>query len=143
LGYGYLDPFHAFVTAVLFQLLLLGVHSPLGPPPLPDAPALVGDGRWRMSLWGQLILIGHATALIVAGVVICGYGVTCVFVPEDLEFMQTTAEALKQANPNLLPLIAHDRATFGTQLVAAGLVLLLPALWGFRPASAWLWWTQL
>jgi hypothetical protein len=28
-------------------------------------------------------------------------------------------------------------------LVSAGLALLLPALWGFRPCSAWLWWTQL
>lgn len=30
LGFGYLDPFHAFVTAVLMQFLLLGVHSRLG-----------------------------------------------------------------------------------------------------------------
>jgi hypothetical protein len=43
----------------------------------------------------------------------------------------------------LLPLIAHDRATFGGMLVSAGLVLLLPALWGYRPCSAWLWWTLL
>jgi dihydroorotate dehydrogenase len=143
LGYGYLDTFHAFVTAVLLQLLLLGVHSPLGPPPVPDSPALYGDWPWRMSLWGQLILIGHAGAVLVAGLVISGVGVTRIFVPEDLAFMQTTAEALRQANPKLLPLIAHDRATFGGMLVSAGLVLLLPALWGFRPCSAWLWWTQL
>jgi dihydroorotate dehydrogenase len=143
LGYGYLDTFHAFVTAIMFQFLLLGIHAPLGPAPLPESPALYGDWRWRMSLWGQLILIGHAVGVITAGLVISGFGVTRVFVPEDLEFMRTTAEALKQANPNLLPLIAHDRATFGGQLVSAGLVLLLPALWGFRPCSAWLWWTLL
>ncbi len=29
LGFGYLDTFHAFVTAVLFQLLLLAIHSRL------------------------------------------------------------------------------------------------------------------
>jgi dihydroorotate dehydrogenase len=143
LGYGYLDPFHAFVTAVMLQFLLLGLHAPLGPPPIPDGPALYGDWRWRMSLWGQLLLIGHAGAVLVAGLVISGIGVTRVFVPEDLEFMQTTAEALREANPKLLPLIAHDRASFGGMLVSAGLVLLLPALWGFRPCSAWLWWTQL
>src|SRR5207247_2584187 len=139
----YLDTFHAFVTAILFQLLLLALHSRLGPPPLPESPGLYGDWRWRLSLWGQLILIGHAGAVIVAGLVIAGFGVTRVFVPEDLEFMGTTAEQLRQANAYLLPLIAHDRATFGGMLVAAGLAVLLPALWGFRPCSAWLWWTQL
>jgi dihydroorotate dehydrogenase len=143
LGYGYLDTFHAFVTAILFQFLLLGLHSRLGPPPLPDVPQLQGDWRWRASLWGQLVLIGHAVAVLTAGVVIACVGVTRLFVPEDLAFMQTTAEAIRSANPRLVPLIAHDRATFGGMLVATGLVLLLPALWGFRPCSAWLWWTQL
>jgi hypothetical protein len=143
LGYGYLDPFHAFVTVVLLQFLLLGLHSKLGPPPLPDVPQLYGDWRWRASLWGQLILIGHAVAVLTAGTVIAGFGVTRVFVPEDLEFMQTTAEGITSANDRLLPMIAHDRATFGGMLVCTGLVLLLPALWGFRPCSAWLWWTML
>jgi hypothetical protein len=73
-------------------LLLLGLHAPLGPPPIPEVPALSGDWRWRMSLWGQLILIGHAVGVITAGLVIAGFGVTRVFVPEDLAFMQTTAE---------------------------------------------------
>jgi acyl-homoserine lactone acylase PvdQ len=53
------------------------------------------------------------------------------------------AEALRSANPRLVPLVAHDRATFGGMLVANGLGLLLSTLWGFRPCSAWLWWTQL
>src|SRR5204863_9877984 len=113
--------FHAFVTAVLFQFLLLGIHSPLGPAPVPHAPALVSDRRWLRSQWGQLILIVHALGVIGAGVVICGVGVTRVFVPEDLAFMRTTAEELASANPRLLPLIAHDRANFGGQLVAVGL----------------------
>jgi hypothetical protein len=57
--------------------------------------------------------------------------------------MHTTPEVLKAANPRLLPLVAHDRATFGGMLVSNGLILLLPALWGFRPGMNWLWWTQL
>src|SRR5262249_4154315 len=68
--------------------------------------------------------------------------ITRVFVPEDLAFMQTTSEALEAANPRLLPLIAHDRASMGGNLVSVGLCLLLPALWGMRPSSAWLWWTR-
>jgi dihydroorotate dehydrogenase len=143
LGYGYLDPFHAFATAIMFQFLMLALHSRLGPAPLPDVPQLHGDWRWRQSLWGQLILVGHAVAVVVAGLVISCFGITRVFVPEDLAFLRTTAEQLQAANPHLLSLIAHDRATFGGQLVAVGLVLLLPALWGFRPLSGWLWWTQL
>jgi dihydroorotate dehydrogenase len=143
LGYGYLDPFHAFVTAILFQFLLLSLHCRLGPAAVPDRPQLSGDWRWRLSLWGQLILIGHACAVLGAGVVICSFGVTRVFVPEDLAFMHTTAEALRDANPRILPLVAHDRATFGGMLVSAGTALLLTALWGFRPCSIWLWWTQL
>ena len=143
LGFGYLDAFHAFVTAILFQFLLLGVHSKLGayvpetPPELTDSPA------WKLSLWGQLLLIFHACALLGAGATISTIGVTHVFVHEDLDFMQTTAEALKAANPRLVPLVAHDRATFGGMLLSSGFVFLLPALWGFRTGSAWLWWTML
>jgi hypothetical protein len=66
-----------------------------------------------------------------------------VFVHEDLDFMQTTADVLRAANPRLVPLVAHDRATFGGMLLAGGWVFLLPALWGFRNGSAWLWWTLL
>jgi dihydroorotate dehydrogenase len=143
LGFGYFDPFHAFVTAILFQFLLLGLHAHLGQPPPPALLDLRGDGAWLRSLWGQFILVLHACGVLGAGLVICGVGVTQVFVHEDLAFMQTTREALEAANPRLIPLVAHDRATFGGMLVASGLPLLTCALWGFRPGSAWLWWTML
>jgi hypothetical protein len=87
------------------------------------------------------LLIIHGFGLLAAGAGISAIGVTEVFVHEDLEFMQTTADALRTANPRLVPLIAHDRATFGGMLLAAGWAFVLPALWGFRKGSAWLWWT--
>jgi hypothetical protein len=142
LGFDYLDPFHAFVTVALLQLLLLGVHARLGTYTPDVATALRGDAAWRRSLWGQLLLIVHACGLLGAGATISCIGVTHVFVHEDLDFMQTTAEALR-AIPRLVPLVAHDRATFGGMLLASGCVFLLPALWGFRNGSAWLWWTML
>ena len=143
LGFGYFDPFHAFVTSAMLQLLLLGVHSRLPPPaPLP-APDLFETPAWHRALWGQLVFIVQATSFIVAGVVISGVGITRVFVPEDLQYMRTDAHALGSVSPHLLPLIAHDRATFGGMLVAAGLVFLMSALWGFRRGRAWLWWTTL
>lgn len=143
LGFGYLDPFHAFVTAILMQFLLLGVHCRLGTYTPDVAPPLRSDRAWRRSLWGQLLLVIHGFALLGAGAMISAIGVTEVFVPQDLEFMGTTAEALKAANARLVPLVAHDRATFGGMLLASGWVFLCPVLWGFRNGSAWLWWTLL
>ena len=143
LGFGYFDPFHAFVTVVLFQFLLLMLHSRLAPPaPIPP-PGLHNDRRWRLGLWGQLLHVAQASAFLAAGTTIALVGVTDVFVPEDLEFMQTTAEALRSASPRLVPLIAHDRASFGGMIVASGLCFLGVALWGFRRGARWVWWTLL
>lgn len=143
LGFGYLDPFHAFVTVALLQLLLLGVHARLGTYTPEVRPETRASFAWRMSLWGQLLLVIHGFALLAAGAVISVIGVTHVFVHEDLEFMQTTAAALTVADPRLIPLVAHDRATLGGMLLSAGWLFLLPALWGFRRGSAWLWWSSL
>src|SRR4029078_6594950 len=87
-------------------------------------------------------LIGHAMALLAAGIAISFIGVSSVFVPEDLDFMQTTAGHLHSAEPHLVPLIAHDRATFGGMLISSGVLFLLPSLWGFGNGRAWLWWTM-
>jgi dihydroorotate dehydrogenase len=143
LGFGYLDTFHAFVTAALLQLLLLGVHARLGVYTPATRPDLRGDRAWRLSLWGQLLLVFHGFALLTAGVVISLIGVTQVFVHEDLVFMETTAATLAAANSRLVPLVAHDRATLGGMLLAGGWVFLLPALWGYHRGSSWLWWSLL
>lgn len=143
LGFGYLDTFHAFVTGALLQLLLFGVHARLGTYIPEEQADLRGDRAWRLSLWGQFLLVIHGFALLAAGAAISIIGVTQVFVPEDLEFMRTTAQALVAANARLVPLIAHDRATFGGMLLSSGWVFLLPALWGFRRGHRWLWCTLL
>ena len=143
LGFGYLDTFHAFVTASLLQLLLLGVHARLGTYTPDVRPDMRADRAWRMSLWGQLLLVIHGFALLAAGAVISVIGITHVFVHADLEFLGTTAETLSSSNQRLVPLVAHDRATLGGMLLASGWVFLLPALWGYRRGSPWLWWTLL
>ena len=143
LGFGYLDSFHAFVTAVLFQLLLLAIHSRLGTHVPDTAPPLREDAAWRRANWGQLLLVIHGFGLLGAGLTISVIGVTEVFVPQDLEFMRTTADALSGAHARLVPLVAHDRATLGGMLLASGWLFLLPVLWGFRSGSAWLWWSLL
>ena len=140
LGYGYFDPFHAFVAAILFQFQLFGLASPLSPIQDRVTPTLREDRPWRLAQWGQLLLISHAVALFTAGVVIVGIGSTSVFVTEDLEFMSTTVAALSSANPRIIPLVAHDRASFGGMLLSCGLGTLLPVLWGFERGRPWLWW---
>jgi dihydroorotate dehydrogenase len=142
LGFGYFDPFHAFVTVVLFQFLLLGLHSRIAKPQA--APANPPqDWRSRWGQWARWLFLFHNVTLIAGGSVIAFVGTTEVFVPEDLDFMQTTAEALTTANQHLLPLVAHDRASFGGMLIASGLALLLATWWGFAQGGRWLWWMLL
>ena len=140
LGFGYFDPLHAFVTAILFQFLLLALHSELPPRQDPATLDLHNDWRWKIAQWGQFLFIVQGLVLVTAGVVIATIGITTVFVETDLQFMQTTAESLWKAHPRLVPLIAHDRASFGGMLIASGLTVFLSSLWGFRRGHQWHWW---
>jgi dihydroorotate dehydrogenase len=143
LGFGYFDPFHAFVTAILFPLLLLALHGRVhtSEPCSAASPFDAQIGRWDW--WGRWLLIGQGAVLLAAGVVISFVGITSVFVPEDLEFMHASAEELARKIPQLLPLIAHDRASFGGMLLSVGWVMMLSPWWGWRKGSAWLWWAIL
>ena len=142
LGFGYFEPFHGFVTAMLAQFLIAGTRSRLDPPTYVPQPPLRETAIWRLSLWGQLCWILFGVGLLGAGIAISIVGITSVFVPEDLHFMNTTAQLLQAASPRLVPLIAHDRATVGGMLLSCGFVYLLASLWGFRSGERWLWWTH-
>lgn len=143
LGFGYFDPFHAFVTAVVFQFVLFTMYAECRATPDIPCPDLHNDRAWRLGLLGQLVFLMHGAAITIGGLVICSYGVTTVFVQDDLDFMRTTADTLRAANPQLVPMIAHDRASFGGMLVSCGVATFLCALWGFRRGTAWLWWSLL
>jgi hypothetical protein len=138
LGFGYFDPFHAFVTLILFQFLMLALKSPQSRDrqivfDLDNSPS------WRKAMWGQLLFVVHGLAILTAGIVISSFGVTQVFVEDDLQFMQTTAQELSAANPRLVPLVAHDRASFGGMLMATGITVFLSSLWGWQRGQRWLW----
>ncbi|HEX8864658.1 MAG TPA: hypothetical protein VF821_03280, partial [Lentzea sp.] len=79
--------------------------------------------------------------LFAGGAVVSFVGLTDVFVPSDLEFLHTTAEALNNANPRLLSFIAHDRAGFGGALMSAATAITLLSAWGWRRGEAWVWWS--
>jgi hypothetical protein len=140
LGFGYFDPLHAFVSAILFQFTLLAIVGRPSRLAACGAADRVNDAAWRRAQWGQLGFIAHGAAVLVAGIVISIIGMTTVFVPEDLAYLELCAADLA-AVPGLVPLVAHDRGTFGGMLMVAGLTMLLAALWGFRRGAAWLWWT--
>ncbi|MDP9193840.1 MAG: hypothetical protein M3P06_19270 [Acidobacteriota bacterium] len=138
LGFGYFDPFHAFVTAILTQFTLLCLVMQPSPP-----QALTPEWRetaaWRRGQWGQLIFIAIGVGLTGAGMVIAAIGCTAVFVQTDLEFMRTTREQLHHSYETLVPLVAHDRASLGGMLIANGIAVWLSAQWGFRAGARWLW----
>lgn len=143
LGFGYFDPFHAFVSTIMFQFSLMAWQGELGKPEFTSLPNLRETPEWRWGQWGQLSFVVHGAVLMTAGLIISGVGCTVVFVPEDLEFMGLCASDLATANPRLIPLIAHDRASFGGMLIATGILVLLTALWGFREGARWQWWMLL
>ncbi|CAM3956267.1 hypothetical protein COLU111180_16545 [Cohnella lubricantis] len=142
LGYGFFDPLHAAAAIILLPMFLLSMRRN------PDRPyrglvTLINDRIWRRAMWGQLCFITLGIALAVGGVTIAGFGVTRVFVPTDLAYMQVTTGELDAFNPRLIPLIAHDRAGFGGALFADAIVLLITALWGIQLGQSWLWRTLL
>ncbi len=143
LGFGYFDPFHAFVTTILFQFLLLTVYSRMSPTRPPVCLDLHNDDAWFKAQWGQLMFVIQGVVLIVAGSVISLIGITHVLIKEDLEFLCTTPDKIISANPQLLSLVAHDRATFGGMLVCTGITVFLSSMWGFRRGHRWLWWILL
>ncbi len=79
----------------------------LKPAELPPRPR-----RW--------LLLATAAGMTAAGCTIAGYGMTVVFVPEDLVFLGTDRAALDLLNPRLVPLVAHDRAGFGGAAACCG-----------------------
>ena len=70
-----------------------------------------------------------------AGLVITILGSTVIFVPQDITYLGFSAAQLHAINPQLIPLIAHDRAGFGGGLASCGLAVLLIA-WKSRPGLA-------
>jgi hypothetical protein len=121
LGYGYLDTWHGAGTLVLLPLFVLGMIR---------ARRLRGECVAPVSLnWhsgpavGRVLLLLSGLGIAVAGLTIMAVGMTWVFVPQDLEFMGLTREAINAINPHLVSLIAHDRAGFGGALMSFGIAM--------------------
>lgn len=138
LGYGYLDTWHGWATAALLPCFLYGMFL---------TRRLVGGANLLQALrhpgqpvswatragWGRLGLLGTSVGMVAAGLVIMTVGMTSVFVPQDLAFIGLDVERMREINPRLIPLIAHDRAGFGGCLASCGLLIGL-IVWKARMA---------
>jgi dihydroorotate dehydrogenase len=148
LGYGYLDVWHGRATLALIPFFTLGMiraytrlRGPRGIAELfrIQAPAW----RWSPAGMGRIALSFTAFGMIAGGLIVMTVGMTHVFVPQDLEFMQVTVAGLHELNPRLIPLIAHDRAGFGGGICSTGIAVMALVWRGTRPGDKGLWWALL
>jgi hypothetical protein len=139
-AYQYVEPVHVALAAVLFPLFVIAVwRAPRG-----GRHVFEGEGmpvEWQRALIGQLLLVAVGLGLVVGGLTISYVGLTTVFVPTDLAYMSTSAQALAAANHRLLSFIAHDRAGFGGALISVGVAVLLMSSWGWARGQTWIWWS--
>ena len=142
LGYGYLDTWHGVATLLLLPFFIGGlwrtrITLAISDSPLallqPHAP-LSGGNRYGR---GRLLLLLTAMGMVGAGATILVVGMSSVFVPQDLTYMDLNRADLQAINPRLIPLIAHDRAGFGGGILTIGVTVLF-AMWCARPSrSLW------
>lgn len=140
LGYGYLDTWHGAATLVLLPLFVFGLirsHSLLSRPvSLLSLLRPSGRVRWTSAFGiGRACLLATAAGMMLGGATITTVGMTTVFVPQDLDFMGLLADDLREINPRLVPLIAHDRAGFGGGLFTTGIAVFF-CVWCGRPSKS-------
>lgn len=139
IGYGYFDWLHGLFWAILLPFFITGFKQSRNVEGAPASTNLKNHRSWKIGLYGQLCFILLGFSLAFGGIVISLFGVTTIFVPTDLTFICMSADQLEEINDRLLPVIAHDRAGFGSALFSVGLLVLMMALWGYREGEAWLW----
>ena len=124
-GYGYLDTWHGWGTALLLPVFALGLvrtrRLVTGTISMRDhVRGLGADPRDRVTA-GRVLLAVGAAGTFGAGLVILGIGVSHVFVPQDIHFIGMSSVRIDDISPQLVPLIAHDRAGFAGATSVVGL----------------------
>lgn len=142
LGYGYFDAWHGTATALLLPVFGLGLARSFGrlhgPRHLRRAlrPSFAGPWASRAG-FGRACLLAMGLGMLLAGSTITLMGMTRVFVPQDLHYLNLTVKQLMMLSPRLVPLIAHDRAGFGGALTSCGLALFCCVWCGTPSRSLW------
>ncbi|MEM8954225.1 MAG: hypothetical protein AAGD22_08750 [Verrucomicrobiota bacterium] len=139
LGYGYLDRWHAVATTALLPVFIVGLVVAFRSLPRSGRSirCLFRRQESRLPGRGEILLLLTSAGMIGAGLTILFVGMTSVFVPQDLEFIGATKEELNAVSPNLIPLIAHDRAGFGGGLATTGIVVGASIWCGKASLSRW------
>lgn len=142
LGYGYLDTWHGIATLFLLPLFVVGLaKSYLQIRPMPRINTIFRPGSFASKGTcygiGSLLLLFIALCLVLGGMIILTVGMTSVFVPQDLEFMNVCVPDLESASPRLIPLIAHDRAGFGGGVCCCGFTMFCCIFCGTPSRSLW------
>lgn len=142
LGYGYLDTWHGAATLGMLPIFLVGMGRSFSSLQRREGPrSLLRNGEpldWHtLAGRGRILLLVTAACIAAGGFTIMTVGITSVFVPQDLAFMNMTVEELRAVSPKLVPLIAHDRAGFGGGVFCCGVTLFF-CLW-CSPMTRSLW----
>src|SRR5262245_24271195 len=95
--------------------------------------ALLGDGRFLLSLCGVILVLTGLFAIVQSAV---GH-----FLPHDVHVLGYDAQALAEAtNPRLVHFMFHDRVAFGGTLLAIGMAYWWLAEFPLRAGARWAWW---
>lgn len=139
IGYGYFDWLHGLFWLILLPIYYFSFREGMHVTGAPYSSHGENDSAWRLGLYGQLLFILLGFSILVGGIVISTIGISKVFVTTDITFLCMPPEMLDSISNKLIPVIAHDRAGFGSALVSVGLLVLMLALWGFRKGEQWVW----
>jgi dihydroorotate dehydrogenase len=143
LGFGYFDWLHGLFWLILLPVYLIGYRKTRGANEPPSSKNRTNHIAWKKAVYGQLSFVILGFSFVLGGVIISTIGATSVFVDTDLQYICMTPDQLNALNEKLIPVIAHDRAGFGSALFSVGLLVLTLALWGFHEGAAWVWRTFL
>lgn len=143
LGFGYFDWLHGLFWLILLPFYIIGCIKTRSANQSPSSKNRTNHSSWKKAVYGQLMFVILGFSFVLGGIVISTIGATYVFVDTDLTYICMTPDQLNALNEKLIPVIAHDRAGFGSALFSVGLLVLTLSLWGFHEGSAWVWRTFL
>jgi hypothetical protein len=142
LGYGYLDSWHGVATVFLLAFFIGGLYRlraiSAGWSGIKSMAQRGFNDSWRSTSGiGRALLLATAVGMVFGGLTVMTFGMTRVFVPQDLEFMQLEPSDLRNISDRLIPLIAHDRAGFGGAIATCGVLVLFSVWCGKASRSLW------
>ncbi|MBP3951046.1 dihydroorotate dehydrogenase [Bacillus suaedae] len=143
IGYGYFDWLHLLFWLILSPFYIHGYRKSKQLSGTSVSTNRRNNKAWKKALYSQFSFVILGFSFVIGGIIISIVGVSSVFVTTDLLYLCMTPEMLDAFNDRLIPVIAHDRAGFGSALLSVGILVLTISLWGFQQGQRWIWWAYL